>query len=477
LDNLQADLYRPEIAIECFDFSAGPASRGDRIQRGRDLLAVLDGQGKFVVYADVPGTPDYTDPNSGLARFVLFASLPEIRMEKLNGKWKVAASTVAAIPKLYERTYRIPIQRLAKRLPPSFSRSLLGVQLWKWLALILLGLSGMIAGRFLRFVLGNFLRRTARRYFESWDLEVETSILRWSAHLATAGLIIVLLPNLALPVRANQVLLLLLQLAACVSAVLVLHSVVDLMAAALARRAAETETTMDDALVPLVRRGAKLLVDVVGVLFILQNLDVDIGSLLATLGIGGLAFALAAKDTLANLFGFLTIVADRPFQIGDWVVVDGVEGTVEEVGIRSTRIRTFYDSVVTIPNSSVAGTQIDNLGRRRRRRLKMHLTVEYGTTSAQMKRLVDGVREVILESPKTYKDTCEVHFNQMSDSSLDVLVYCFIVTDSWSDELATRQVLMLAWMKVAEDLGIGFAYPTQTTHIASVPERLSLAAS
>ena len=142
------------------------------------------------------------------------------------------------------------------------------------------------------------------------------------------------------------------------------------------------------------------------------------------------------------------------------------------MGIRSTRIRTSYDSIVTIPNSEVAGARIDNLGRRRRRRFKSHLTVAYDTTAAQMEAFVEGIRATVAGKPDMYQDTCEVHFHQMSSSSLDVLVYVFILSDTWSGELAMRQALMLEWMRLAADLEIEFAYPTNTTHIASLPKGL-----
>jgi MscS family membrane protein len=465
LDNLQPDLYRPAEAVQCFDFSAGPSALKDQIRVARELLGVLDGQGKFVVYTDIPGTTDYTDPTSGLARVVLFPSLPEIRLEKMGDDWKMSAATISATPKLYERTYRVPIQRMAQRLPPTFSQPVLGIAIWKWCGLALLFALAGLGGLVFRFVLGRFMRSTAGRFFESWNLDYERAILRWSARLVTAGVAAMLLPNLALPVRVNQVLFVILEFAACIAAVLIVHSLVDFVADALARRAAATEGTMDDALVPLIRRGAKLLVDVTGGLFVLQNLDVDIGSLVATLGIGGLAFALAAKDTLSNLFGFLTIVADRPFQIGDWVDIDGSEGTVEEVGIRSTRIRTFYDSLVALPNSTVAGAKIDNMGRRRRRRFKSHLGVTYDTKSTQMTDFVDGIRASIAAHPLMAKNP-DVHLHQMSSSSLDVLVYAFIEAATWTEELATRQELMLEWMALAEKLGVEFAFPTQTVHLA-----------
>ena len=132
-----------------------------------------------------------------------------------------------------------------------------------------------------------------------------------------------------------------------------------------------------------------------GILIVLQNMGVNVFSLLAGLGLGGLAFALAAKDTAANLFGSIMILTDRPFKIGDWVKMDGVEGTVEEIGFRSTRVRTFYNSLITIPNATIANVQIDNLGVRQYRRTTATLGVTYDTSMEKMNQFVEGIRKII----------------------------------------------------------------------------------
>src|SRR5690606_24921192 len=136
----------------------------------------------------------------------------------------------------------------------------------------------------------------------------------------------------------------------------------------MATKAESTDSKLDDQLVPLLRKAMKIFVVLVGALFLLQNLDVNVASLVAGLGIGGVAVALAAKDTIANFFGSLMIFIDRPFQIGDWVKIGETEGIVEVVGFRSTRVRTFYNSLVTVPNAHFTEAAIDNLGMREYRR-------------------------------------------------------------------------------------------------------------
>jgi MscS family membrane protein len=211
---------------------------------------------------------------------------------------------------------------------------------------------------------------------------------------------------------------------------------------------------------------------VVGVLFVAQNLNVNVTSLVAGLGIGGLAFALAAKDTVENLFGSFTVLMDRPFQIGDWVVIGELEGTVEELGLRSTRIRTFYNSVITVPNSRLVHTAVDNLGARRYRRVKCMISVQYDTPPERLDAFCEGIRELIRRHPYTRKDYYLVYFNEFADSSLNILLYAFHETPDWPTELRERHRLFTDVVRLAQRLGIEFAFPTRTLHLSSAPAGL-----
>ena len=258
-------------------------------------------------------------------------------------------------------------------------------------------------------------------------------------------------------------------LIAAVAVILVAYRAIDIFVDVLARRASETETRLDDSLVPLLRTSMRLFVAVVGILFVLQNLDVNVSSLVAGLGLGGLAIALAAQDTVRNVLGGVTIFADKPFEVGDWVIVDGVEGTVEAVGFRSTRVRTFYNSLVSVPNGNLMDAGIDNMGQRRWRRYKTTLGVGYHTTPDQMQAFVEGIRAIIQASPGMRQDYYIVEFHGFGATSLDVLVYCFMDAADWNEELRTRHVLNLDIMRLAESLQVDFAFPTQTLHIAEMP--------
>ena len=196
--------------------------------------------------------------------------------------------------------------------------------------------------------------------------------------------------------------------------------------------------------------------------------------LLAGLSIGGLAFALAAQDTVKNFFGSLMIFVDKPFQVGDWITSGDVDGTVEEVGARSTRIRTFANSVIYVPNGNLANATIDNHGLRVMRRFYTTITITYDTPPDLIETFVNGLKSIIINHPNTSKEKYEIHLNDFGASSLNIMFYIFFTVPTWSEELAARHDVISKIIRLAHELGIQFAFPTQTLHIENMPGQNSL---
>lgn len=231
------------------------------------------------------------------------------------------------------------------------------------------------------------------------------------------------------------------------------------------KRAKQTEGTFDDQLVPIARTTAKIIIVSIGILMVAQNLGYSISSLIAGLGIGGAALALASKDTVANFFGAIVIFVDRPFQIGDWVEIGDVEGTVEEVDLRVTRIRTFANSLQIVPNSQFTVTAINNWSRMRKRRIKMSVGVTYDATPDQLEQAVEAIRELIRTDERLSQDFFLVNFHEFGASSLNIYVYLFTVTTNWAEYMQVRQEFLLKMMRKLGELGLEFAFPTQTIHL------------
>ena len=234
-----------------------------------------------------------------------------------------------------------------------------------------------------------------------------------------------------------------------------------------------TGLRIDAQLLPFVRTALQVVLVAIAVVIVLQEWDYDVGGLIAGLGLGGLAFALAAEDTVANLFGFTTIVGDRPLAVGEFIVTPDVEGIVEHVGFRSTRIRTLDRAIVTIPNSKLASSVVTNWSRLKDRRLNMTLGLAYDTTSDQMRTLLERLKALLRSREHVIEDTITVLFTGFGDSALEVLVRCYIALPDWTAFMEEQQAILLTIMDTMKELGLSFAPSGQAVQIEVVPQRVS----
>ncbi len=217
---------------------------------------------------------------------------------------------------------------------------------------------------------------------------------------------------------------------------------------------------------PLIKKTLFVLTVLVGLIFIADSLGAKVGALLTSLGIGGLAFALAAQDTIANLFGSFVVVMDQPFKVGDAVKVGAHTGTVEDIGLRSTKIRLLDKSLVVVPNKSVASEAITNLNRFTGRRVEQVLGLTYDTRPDQMEALVTELRQLIASEPEVDASSVHVYFRDFNASSMDVWLVYVVKAPDFAAHMKLRQKLNLAFMRAVEARGLSFAFPTQTVHLA-----------
>ncbi len=243
-----------------------------------------------------------------------------------------------------------------------------------------------------------------------------------------------------------------------------IYKLVDIAEFYLNRIVTRTETPLDDQLVPLVRKSLRVLIVILVGLFIAQNVfNANIGAMLAGLGIGGLAIALAAQDSVSNFFGSITIFADRPFTIGERVKIDGHDGMVEEVGFRSTRVRTLTGHLVTIPNSKLSNSSIENVGRRPFIRRNSNITITYDTPPEKVEKAVEMIKEILTDTPELLDDWW-VAFNEFNDWSLNISVCYKVTPPDWPLSLEVAQKINLRVMRAFEAEGIEFAFPTHTAY-------------
>ncbi len=248
-----------------------------------------------------------------------------------------------------------------------------------------------------------------------------------------------------------------------------MYRLVDIVEFYLKRISDKTETVLDDMLVPLIRKSLRIFIAVITGMFIADNiLDMDISSILAAAGIGGLAFALAAKDTLQNVFGSITIFADRPFNVGERIGFGGFDGVVEDVGFRSTRIRTLDGHLVSVPNSKIANESVENISRRPYIKRVMNLTLTYSTSPEKMKTALAIVKDVLAKIEEINNDpdlVPRVYFTDFKDWALNILaIYWVKPADYWL-YLDINQRVNMTIMQQFEAEGIEFAFPTQTVYV------------
>ncbi len=250
------------------------------------------------------------------------------------------------------------------------------------------------------------------------------------------------------------------------------YNMVSLIEHWLSHWAGKTDSTLDDHLVPFIRKCLRVFIIVVAILLLVQNLGYSISGLLASLGLGGLAVALAAKDSLSNIFGSIMILLDRPFSLGDWIKAGDMEGTVEEIGFRSTRIRTFAKTLITVPNSVLMNMSIDNFSQMPKRRIKLNVGITYDTTPARMRQAVAAIKQLLREHPAIHQEFFLVNFTDFGASSLDIMVYCFTTSTVWNEYLDAREDVCLKIMEILEGMGLEIAFPSQTLYLHDMnPEK------
>lgn len=230
------------------------------------------------------------------------------------------------------------------------------------------------------------------------------------------------------------------------------------------------QRSMDSQLIRLGTRFASLIIAIGFLIEGANQLGLPAYSVLAGLGVGGFAVALAARDSLANLLGSIVIIFERPFRVGHWIKIGDTEGTVEDVGFRSIRIRTFYNSLISIPNNEVVNAVIDNLGRRRMRRQRFFVQIRYDTPREKVEQFINGIKRLITDHPMTEKDEFHIRFNGFGESGLEILLYFYLHVPTYFTELEERERILLQILDLAKEIDIEFAFPTRTLHVETVPE-------
>jgi MscS family membrane protein len=340
-----------------------------------------------------------------------------------------------------------------------------GLAWWQWLAIPAVALlavgSGWVLGWATRQILGHLAARTRTTWDDVLLERVAPPLtLLWAVAVATG-----LLAWLALPAGPERIAQHALRALTYLGLFWAGFRSIHLAFSILEGRWA-TRSTGLAGLLPLGRKIAKVALLAIGLVAVLNELGFQVASLLAGLGIGGLALALAAQKTVENLFGSVSIGVDQPFRVGDFVKIEDFVGTVEAIGMRSTRVRTLDRTIVTIPNGKLADMRTETFAPRDRIRLLANLGLSYGTTAAQMRTVLREVEAALRAHPKIWPDAVSVRFTDLRESTLNVEVVAWFQTSDFAEFTAIRQDLLLRFMEIVERAGTGFAFPTRTVLLA-----------
>lgn len=338
------------------------------------------------------------------------------------------------------------------------------IPMWRVLA----ALAVIVAGLALKNGLFNRLLRPLERWLNTTETTLDNKLL--AAIRIPGGWFIfvwalwVALRLLQLPATLDDLLTVVLTSSGTAVIAWMLFRAVEVAGLALHKFVDDTDSDIDDHIIPLLVRVLRIGLVSLAVIMIIQQWGYDVTGLIAGVGIGGIALALAAQDTLSNWFGSLMIFTDRPFRIGDWVKAGSIEGIVEEVGLRSTKIRTFDETLITVPNKTIANENCENFSMRDMRRIDTTIGLTYGTTHAQIEAILADIRAALAAHPLAMPETILVHFSAFGGSSLDVMIRVFFKTNSIAVFAPARQEVFLEIMRIVEEHGSGFAFPSQSIY-------------
>ncbi len=373
--------------------------------------------------------------------------------------WKISAASVAAVPDLYER-YGYGL--LGEVLPSVLIETeFLDSQLWQWLALpILVGLG---------YGLGRLLTTLGFRLLRRWRSET-ASVLSTFVARPVQLLTVVLFLSLArrpleLSLTVSRVLDVLEQILLIIAITWTILRVVESFEAIVRAQALRRGQITLLPLLPVVRKSVKILIAIFAGLAVLHSFGVNVIAVLAGLGVGGIAVALAAQKTLENFIGGITLYADQPVRVGEFCRFGGTVGTVEEVGLRSTRVRTLDRTVVTIPNAEFSNLQIENFARRDRIWYHPTIRLRYETTPDQIRFILVEVHRVLYAHPKVDSASARIRFVGFGSSSLDLEVFSYVTVRDYGEYLEVAEDLNLRIMDVVAAAGSSFALPAQTTYL------------
>lgn len=466
-------------AAEYLDLRSIPGARRARegAELARQLKRALDGRGfieRWSLSADRAGTLDDGLPpdrervgslrtDDGRLDIVL------IRLAGDPGEGPVWKFSAATLGHAQEVASGLTSNRLETMMPERLTAKVFDVALWQWIALAALAVASALASwlavRGLRLALRLLLRSERHAHWRlltdraAAPLQLLLGILIFGFAVAALGV----------SIFARQYLGQVLGFLTVGALTWIAVRVTELGTEALTRRLAVRGRLGAVSMMPLLRRASTAVLVVLGVITALGALSVNVTPALAALGVGGLAVALAAQKTIENLFGGVTLVTDQPVRVGDFCRFGDRVGTIEDIGMRSTRVRTLERTVVTVPNAEFAGLHIENFSARDRYWFHPTIGVRYETSPDQIRLLLVEIRSMLYAHPRVSPSPARIRFVGFGESSLNLDIFAYVTAADFDEFLEVQEDLLLRIMAIVDTAGTAIAFPSRTMYIATDP--------
>jgi len=515
INQLEKDNTRTDLWAKVYRTLELPKAAGDARQEvAWQLLAIFNKLGQVNPQDMAPGVEQVAEDK--LESFIFFPENPSPAAQALfqpvfdeygqppgsitltrtsEGEWKFSAASLDNLNAIYswiekaetrhgEDPVRHSVSLMIRQWMPDMlkGRSLFGIEAWQWFALLLIAFAAVAADFLIRIPMRMFVRGITRRYIGDPEPETVRFAVRPIGLAIGATLFWWLLAPLGIGGSALMALATAVTLIIVVGATWAAWALINLLCSAWMKKAEKTETTVDDMIIPLVRKTVKVFIIVFGVIYLADSLDMlrYFAPLLAGFGVAGLAISFAAQDIVKNLFGGVTIFLDRPFKVGERINFKGYDGIIEEIGFRSTRLRTFPGHLITIPNGSITNEPVENIARRPSIRRIMNIGITYDTPHDKIGQAVqivkdileeDGIRDPIHRYIGRDLMAPRVYFTEFGASALNIFVIYWFIPPAYWDYMAHSEKVNLRIFDEFEKAGIEFAFPTQTLYLAGDEKR------
>lgn len=451
------------------------------------LRQIIDRIG-YVVWQEIPDNPAQVTPYVHYAHAAGDVAIGPIRDAEGNVDWRFTRETIEAAPQIFEAIQELPVapglaapepftqffllrERVKELSPALLERGWL-LPHWQWIAIVVAFLVALV----LAYVAGVALGLVWRLLPTGLVGDGETAIDRRDGLVLAIRLIVIgailyaILGEIGLRTDVLSVLATSAALVVLLGVVAALYRVAGIVGGAFYRRASRTAGHLDEIVSSLATGIVKVGIIVGGVIVAADLVGLPYEGVIAGLGVGGLALAIAARDTVSNFFGAAILLADRPFKRGDFVEVDGRYAIVEDVGLRSSRLRLFNDALMMIPNAKIADGTVVNYGRRRKRQILLSIALTYDTPRERLDAFVAALRELLRDFPRADPEYY-VGLARFAESSIDIELWCYVWAATYGEQVEAQHRLVGDIVDLAGRTGVSFAFPTRTIHVASEAEQ------